>query len=364
MYYGARENTTYNEQDDYETSGLCRRCKSPHLRDDNLWCVCVSCGIVQSSQPTLSDDGVWTAWDSVILGSLKGYNRDPPRHREIYFKETVACVSNNGASIPKVAMYDIYKQLEETRFDRIRKDFIRSPSQRNTQRILRDVKPSKYLMRYYERKSKTIDFKRKNFIMKWYSLKVFLVKRYKLNEPIPLLPYDVFTVVVDCHSIIAAFFDDMRRSSGDWKKRTAMPSSKVFMYILLVLINPKIVVDYMDILTLPKVKTTIDNLSMITNMCVHAYGKMNTFMQFRKVVTSETYFLYHENIQFPVVQYVFFITKDGRYFEDVKKIYLEELRNTCQIIEDTSKPSHMITTMKSASVILNYILNEIVNSQK
>lgn len=355
----------------------CVRCTSPYLRDDDHDTVCTSCGLIQPSGDAhlSSDEGVWITFGSIFEGRIIQTHTLPEKYRENYFKESNSFVLQDGMyyrSLPTDVLEDIYDQIEnEERFRDLKKKFINDPNKYNTQKILGSVivKDQEIAERYKKKNGRLLKkYTQKNFNIKWKSLTMYLIDMYQLPVRYTFIPYDVFDIISHVHTYITSQYTKLIRYAKmsdtrytSLKGRVALPNARVFFVLLLLVLNPALVTNHLDIICLPKENTVKKALTMIKDLLDYTYTT-NIFKTLRNMVLDTTLELYGGDHTKVSVQYLFFLGIEGtsvKFFSnDIKHRYFEELECLKQRIQS---PIHFQTLDKMKPTTLYMIVQFITD---
>lgn len=355
-----------DESRTYENSyqpNQCNRCQSYDIREESQWDVCRSCGLIQPDIYHISDTdmGVWVSYDDFVNDRNISYVSRPIKHRETYFQDAIACISLYPKSMPLDILEDIYTSLQLPEHRDRRLQFYATPDQQTTQGILGHVKPSAQISLDYtsdKTNKPLLKFNRKNFVMKWFSLNMYLRKQLRI-QLVRGLPGDFFTILTEVHEYICCDFDKIRRTTPEFRQRVALPSAKVFTYMLCFIINPDIIVDYEHVLGLPKTETIKKNFNSIMHMMRVCYGDIQVLLKLRKIILERIRFWFWKNDQFQIVRYAFFLDEFDHRSKGPQKIFYEKVLRLCTLTEEKLSTNTANTTMVKQKMILSLILDEI-----
>lgn len=355
----------------------CPRCYQNHILIDDKGTVCISCGLVLSNGSYDTDFENYTVWENYNnsldpngISSLQppwvfnrfnignGQKIEWEDYTGIYFREATSIYADAChiyKELPSEIIQDIIENIHLPEYKVIRERFIKNPNQKNSQRLLRHVKASPQVAIDFK-SGRTGDpcvyFRRKNFVIKWIYLRDALVDHFEIENPPPRykLSYDVFDVIARVHDYTTCRFHRYCDSKGKEFTRVALPSTKIYLVTLMVLISPKLFIDFEALVELPLIDTTAKNLILINEMTNFTYP--GGYMELRSIICSATEQFWNHNQLYDIVRYLYFYNDDGGFFsKQIEKDYKDSFECLCQ--------KYPLEPPTSTAMLVHNLYNEI-----
>lgn len=357
---------------------VCSRCMGNNIIDDDYYYVCRDCGLVHDIDPfddtysytsiSNSDSCTWASAAYCIENVVHERNRyfDRFEYREMYFANCLKCISLDHLSINEELLEDIKLQLDKEDNRGIRDIFRGDPNKKHTQSILRTLSPGTRKLQWKYASKKTgrplLKYGRKNFIMKWLTLNIYLRKQYKItNIYTNLLTFDYYTILKETHRVVCSQFERLKLLYPEYGDRIALPSSKTFIILLMCLISPDTIKIYENILFTQSVVTTVKALDMIKKLCVIAYGEKDNIFILRDIMVHLCTEYYHYNFtHFPILRHIFMADEYCTVPSgNIKKIYCDKLNELCQYLEAKLRDGKETDGTRSIYQVIMHIQKEI-----
>ena len=328
----------------------CPRCFANQtvITDDSV--VCTNCGLVLSEGSYDLDDENYLVWSQYLRAIGDDFNgvrapgyfskNDIGVSRKIdweaytgnYFREAIAIYCDADhlyKGLPADIMEDIAENLSLPEYTYLKDQFIQDPSQKNTQTLLRHVKASKHIS--YEYRSKytgeyLVYYRRKNFVMKWVSLREYLIDYFDIKDPPSnyKLTFEVFDVISRIHDYSTSRFHRFMNSKNINDRRVALPNAKVFLVSCLVLISPELFEDYEYLIELPLINTTAKNVVLMNEMINFTY--LRGYADLRGLVCNAVEEFYNHGCWYDIVEYLYFVDENDNFSTHVEKDYKESFK--------------------------------------
>lgn len=279
----------------------CQRCDgSIFIEDNNGFDVCSGCGLVNSfdrlcdakiyQKEEKEKHSVYDIGDHVSIDGVASYINTVNIHyirKSKYFIEFISNYTINPFyELDEELLSSIYVSFRDFKNENKKKtllqNFIKSPTKRNTFQILRSITlPYKIKKKYTSRiTKKTLNIiKRKNIIMKWNLIRLYLISKFNVKCDYKLLPNNLGDILIFMFRFfIADIFTIISR-----KNRISSPNLVVTSLCFLFLLNPKFILIYGSIFDSPSNKTFEKNINYINTIIKYKYRSID---EYRNIMLS------------------------------------------------------------------------------
>lgn len=238
--------------------------------------ICWGCGHISSNDNIYDEIGTFN--NTHLRLHDRAVKKKVSREQYItdYFNKVMGLYSDRKKlSLPQDILDEIYTFLESEEGAQYKERFIHNPSQKITQKIFRVIRISENTARKYKSNRTGLplnDLTRTNFNMRWKDAASYMCDQYQIHNPYKMtISNDMSNIVCDVRKIIIQNYDGARRvmkevygmTRKDDIYKKAVPSVPTSFYVILLLLDPCLFMEYENMIAIPTDGTVYNNIDLI-----------------------------------------------------------------------------------------------------